>query len=50
MAAFDSAAFDAQAFDPAAFDFGDGGGTRGRSGRSRSRGSLWVILFLALWA
>lgn len=28
---------------------GAGGGTRSRSGRNRSRGALFVILFLALW-
>ena len=49
MAAFDSAAFLTTAFDPAAFDFGSLGGTRSRTGRSRARGALWAVLFLALW-
>ena len=26
-----------------------GGGTRSRTGRNRSRGGLWIVLFLALW-
>ena len=26
-----------------------GRGTRSRTGRDRSRGGLWVVVFLALW-